>query len=202
VDGNTLVAPLPGGGSSGDGPGTGATGGGVFHWLAKKLGPSTADSIPIPLLVLGGLAFAVTHLGGGEKPPSATGEKSSKDSTKTDAQKAPDDSSSSSSSSKGTASKEAFIRDYYAKAPGGSDEAWAMLAPAMQSMGRDRYLGFWRTIKSVDVRDVQADSGGDTVEVTLVYRTTDGKTSTERKREKLSATDNGSYQIESDVPAT
>ena len=63
VDGNTLVAPLPGG-SSGDGPGTGATGGGVFHWLAKKLGPSTADSIPIPLLVLGGLAFTLMAAAG------------------------------------------------------------------------------------------------------------------------------------------
>ena len=58
VTGDTLVVPL--GGSGGDGPnGTGGSGGGVFHWLAKKLGPSTADSIPIPLLVLGGLAFTL-----------------------------------------------------------------------------------------------------------------------------------------------
>ena len=59
VTGDTLVFPIGGGG--GDGPnGTGGTGsGGVFHWLAQKLGPSTADSIPIPLLILGGLAFAL-----------------------------------------------------------------------------------------------------------------------------------------------
>src|SRR2546429_6328696 len=51
VTGDTLVVPL---GGSGGGPnGTGSTGGGVFHWLAQKLGPSTADSIPIPLLILG-----------------------------------------------------------------------------------------------------------------------------------------------------
>ena len=31
----------------------------IFHWLAQKLGPSTADSIPIPLLILGGLALAL-----------------------------------------------------------------------------------------------------------------------------------------------
>lgn len=63
VTGDTLVVPL--GGSSGDGPnGTGATGGGIFHWLAKKLGPSTADSIPIPLLVLGGLAFTLMAAAG------------------------------------------------------------------------------------------------------------------------------------------
>jgi hypothetical protein len=66
VTGDTLVAPLAGGSSNGgDGPnGTGATGGGVFHWLAKKLGPSTADSIPIPLLVLGGLAFTLMAAAG------------------------------------------------------------------------------------------------------------------------------------------
>jgi len=64
VTGDTLVAPLPGSRNGGDGPGTGATGGGVFHWLAKKLGPSTADSIPIPLLVLGGLAFTLMAAAG------------------------------------------------------------------------------------------------------------------------------------------
>ena len=63
VTGDTLVVPLAGG-SNNDGPGTGATGGGIFHWLAKKLGPSTADSIPIPLLVLGGLAFALMAAAG------------------------------------------------------------------------------------------------------------------------------------------
>ena len=64
VDGDTLVVPLASGSDDGGGSGTGATGGGVFHWLAKKLGPSTADSIPIPLLVLGGLAFALMAAAG------------------------------------------------------------------------------------------------------------------------------------------
>jgi hypothetical protein len=67
VNGNTLVVPLggPGNGGGSDGPTAGATGnGGVFHWLAQKLGPSTADSIPIPLLILGGLAFALMAAAG------------------------------------------------------------------------------------------------------------------------------------------
>jgi hypothetical protein len=67
VTGNTMVVPLGGGGGgNGNGPnGTGATGdGGVFHWLAQKLGPSTADSIPIPLLILGGLAFTLIAAAG------------------------------------------------------------------------------------------------------------------------------------------
>ena len=59
VTGDTLVIPLGGSSNGGDGPNGNATGGGVFHWLAQKLGPSTADSIPIPLLILGGLAFAL-----------------------------------------------------------------------------------------------------------------------------------------------
>jgi hypothetical protein len=65
VNGDTLVLPSGGGGGGGgsSGGGTGSSGG-VFHWLAKKLGPSTADSIPIPLLVLGGLAFALMAAAG------------------------------------------------------------------------------------------------------------------------------------------
>jgi hypothetical protein len=53
----------------GDGGGGGSTGGGdstsgkhdegFFHWLAKTVGPSTASSVPVPLLVLGGLALAL-----------------------------------------------------------------------------------------------------------------------------------------------
>jgi hypothetical protein len=59
--GMTLV---PGAGNDDDGPGpTGATGGkhdeGFFTWLAKKIGPNSADSVPVPLLVLGGLALAL-----------------------------------------------------------------------------------------------------------------------------------------------
>jgi len=66
VTGATPVPPFGGGGGSGNGPnGTGGTGGGgVFQWLAHKLGPSTADSVPIPLLVLGGLAFALMAAAG------------------------------------------------------------------------------------------------------------------------------------------
>lgn len=58
---NTMV---PGAGGDGpDDPSGGATGGnhddGFFGWVAKKFGPSTADSVPVPLLILGGLALAL-----------------------------------------------------------------------------------------------------------------------------------------------
>ena len=58
--GPTTPVPPDDGGS---GPSSGSTGGkhdeGFFHWLAKKIGPSTANSVPVPLLVLGGLALAL-----------------------------------------------------------------------------------------------------------------------------------------------
>lgn len=64
VTGDTLVVPIGGGGGNGPNGGGSGGSGGVFHWLAQKLGPSTADSIPIPLLILGGLAFALMAAAG------------------------------------------------------------------------------------------------------------------------------------------
>jgi hypothetical protein len=66
VSANTPVPPAGGGPPSGGPPsgGGGGGGGGIFHWVAKELGPSTADSIPIPLLVLGGLALALIAAAG------------------------------------------------------------------------------------------------------------------------------------------
>lgn len=57
VDPNTPV-PAEGGGTSG-GVAAEEHDEGFFHWVAKKLGPSTADSVPVPLLILGGLALAL-----------------------------------------------------------------------------------------------------------------------------------------------
>jgi hypothetical protein len=69
VEANTPVPPFGGGGGGGGTGGGGGSsggggGGGIFHWVANALGPSTADSIPIPLLVLGGLALALMAAAG------------------------------------------------------------------------------------------------------------------------------------------
>jgi hypothetical protein len=56
---NTPVPPSGGGGNDGGGAAGGTHDEGFFHWLAKKFGPSSADSVPVPLLVLGGLALAL-----------------------------------------------------------------------------------------------------------------------------------------------
>jgi len=66
VSDDTLVVPIGGPSDGGnDSNGTGATGGdGFVHWVAHALGPNTADSIPIPLLILGGLALALMAAAG------------------------------------------------------------------------------------------------------------------------------------------
>jgi hypothetical protein len=58
---NTPVPPSEGGGGSDptSSSGGGSSDSGFFHWLAKKVGPGNADSVPVPLLVLAGLALAL-----------------------------------------------------------------------------------------------------------------------------------------------
>jgi hypothetical protein len=59
----TPNTPVPPGGGGGDDNSSGSTSGkhdkGLFHWLAKTIGPNSANSVPVPLLVLGGLALAL-----------------------------------------------------------------------------------------------------------------------------------------------
>jgi hypothetical protein len=63
IDPNMIVPPGSDGGGSNTGGGSNG-GGGLVHWLAKTLGPDTASSVPIPLLVLGGLALALMAAAG------------------------------------------------------------------------------------------------------------------------------------------
>ena len=58
----TTPVPPAGGGGGGSGDGGSSSGShdeGFFHWVAKKIGPNSANSVPVPLLVLGGLALAL-----------------------------------------------------------------------------------------------------------------------------------------------
>jgi hypothetical protein len=97
----------------------------------------------------------------------------------------------------GLAAERAFLGDYFSKAPGGSDAAWAMLTPAYQGqVTRGSYDGFWSGISSVSVSNV-TDAGNGAVEATLVYTKTSGGTSTERHRLDL-VSSGGSYLIDGD----
>ena len=107
----------------------------------------------------------------------------------------------SASSAGDVAAKEQVVRDYYAAAPGGSDEAWALLGPSLKEQGRASYDRFWAGIESVQVQSVQATEDSDQVQVRLVYRRTDGSTSTENKVEGLVDDGSGGYLIDTDQAA-
>jgi serine/threonine protein kinase len=158
----------------------------------------------LALLVVAAVAVGVWQLGDANDPgdqsgsaPSSVGEKSQEPATEDEtSDQSPDQSEKQTEAE----AKEQFVRDYFAEAPGGTDAAWEMLGPGLRQQGRESYDSFWRTIESVDVQSAEAGPG-DTVEVTLVYRTTDGRTSTERKVETLTGDGEGGYLLESDVPA-
>ena len=154
------------------------------------------------LLVLGGVAWYVSQLGDGEQQASdSTGQ--GNDNSGDNAGKASsssnsttDDDSSGTTAASSAEEKEDFVRSYFEKAPGGTDEAWAMLGPSLKEQGRASYNGFWRDIESVEVQSAEAN--GNTVDVTLVYNRTNGETSTERKQEGLVSDGEGGYLINTD----
>jgi serine/threonine protein kinase len=166
--------------------------------------PPYAVLAVLALLVVAAVAVGISQLGDANDPgeqsgsaPSSAGEQSQEPATEDEtSDQSPDQSEEQTEAE----AKEQFVRDYFAEAPGGTDAAWEMLGPGLQEQGRASYNSFWRTIESVDVQSAQAGPG-DTVEVTLVYRTTDGRTSTERKVETLTSDGEGGYLLESDVPA-
>jgi hypothetical protein len=98
----------------------------------------------------------------------------------------------------GVAAKAAFLQDYFDKVPGGTDQAWSELTSAyQQKIGRSSFNGFWRTIRSVSVSNVEP-AGGNAVEATLTYHTSGGGTSTERHRIEL-VRSGGGFRIAGDV---
>lgn len=178
----------------------------------RRRGPVYAVLVAAALLlVLGGVAYAASQRGdepsssdtAKDTSPSASTTPSKKSSTSPKPSPSKQSSASSPSSASGTglAAQKAFLRDYFSKAPGGTDEAWAMLGPREQAKagGRDSFNGFWRTIDSVGVSNV-VSRGGSSVEATLTYRKTDGGTSTERHRLDLIRSD-GHYLIDNDQQA-
>ena len=112
------------------------------------------------LLLLGGVAWYVSQLGDGEQADDTGGEQasSSSDSTKEtdDSRRLYADSGSDTAPTSAAEEKEEFVRSYFEKAPGGTDEAWAMLGPSLKEQGRASYNGFWRGIESVEVESVNA----------------------------------------------
>ena len=176
------------------------------------------------LLVIGGVAFAASQRSdpdsagpsGGESsaatsPSASTSRKQSKSpspsaqDTPSQVPSTPAASPTPTRSSKpaagaGVAAQKAFLADYFAQAPGGTDEGWAMLTPGYQAtVGRGSYDGFWRTIESVSVGDVTS-AGDGTVRAALTYTKTNGGTTTEQHLIQLQESGDG-YLIDGDSPA-
>ncbi len=62
-----------------------------------------------------------------------------------------------------------LVEDYYAVLPGDRDAGWATLSPSLQEqIGRGSYEGFWSSVSSVSIVEIQ-DVGGGAVDVTLTY---------------------------------
>ncbi len=172
----------------------------------RRRGPVYAVLVAAALLlVLGGVAYAASQRGNDPGPSgTAAGDTSSPKPSKSGSpttQSTPSQqstsSSPSSSSGTGLAAQKAFLRDYFRKAPGGTDAGWALLTPGFQDrVGRTSYNGFWRTIESVQVGNV-VPTGNDTVDATLTYRRRNGSTVTEPHRLVLVRSDGG-YLIDRD----
>jgi hypothetical protein len=64
VNGSTPVPPGPGSPSGGSGGSSGGSDDGVFSRVVHAIGPSSADSVPLPLLILAGLAMLLLAAAG------------------------------------------------------------------------------------------------------------------------------------------
>ena len=184
-------------GASQPGPGTGDV-------EEHRSGTRRWVPVLLALLVLLGLGGFYLASQGNDKPsgatPPATTSTSSKPRQTTQSQsptKEPSTSSSSSSSSSSSTTSETtttkpqgesdqqlakFVRDYYKDVTKDRDKTWQLLTPAYQrQVTRSGYDGFWSTIDSVRVGDLQADAGDGVVTAQLTYKRTDGSTATERR---------------------
>jgi hypothetical protein len=74
-----------------------------------------------------------------------------------------------------------FVSSYFAGVTGDRNSTWVQLSSAMQASahGRSGYEGWWRTVRSVTVDHVRANSSAKTAVVTLTYNMRSGSTSTE-----------------------
>jgi hypothetical protein len=69
-----------------------------------------------------------------------------------------------------------FVRDYFATAPQDSRASFDELTPKFQqeSGGYDSYRGFWDTIESAHLSNVEVDEAKRTVSYDITYRMKDG----------------------------
>lgn len=94
-----------------------------------------------------------------------------------------------------------FVRSYFHDVTRDRDKTWQELTAKEQDAagGRDGYEGFWSTIASVSVDELNADATKGRADATLTYTRTDGTTSTERHRLDI-VRQGDAYLIDGDHP--
>ena len=90
-----------------------------------------------------------------------------------------------------------FVDGYFDVMPEDTDTGWPMLAPSMQSVGKDEYEEFWGSIESVESSQTSASTGSDTVSTVITYTFDDGRVVTEQQEIDLQGSD-GAYAIADD----
>jgi serine/threonine protein kinase len=164
------------------------------------------------LVLLGGVGYLVTRAHQASSSSAghgATGSSKASGHSRHGPSGSPHRSSSPSSGTSGTSgtpgtsaggSKAAFLRSYFASAPGGTDTGWSRLGPGEQAQGRASYDSFWRGIRSVTVLEARAVPHTSSVDAMLTYRRTDGQASTEHKRFDLVRSSSGGWLINDEHP--
>jgi serine/threonine protein kinase len=86
----------------------------------------------------------------------------------------------------------AFVQNYYGLLPGDTESAWRLLGSQAQaaSGGRGGYDRFWSEVASVSLQNAR-QTGGNTVEGTVVFTRRDGGTSSEPYRFVIGTDDDG-----------
>ncbi|MGN6613161.1 MAG: serine/threonine-protein kinase [Angustibacter sp.] len=139
---------------------------------------------------------------------SSTSSTSSKSSTSSTSSAPPETSSSTTSSTStppppadSDAAVAQFVRSYFHDVTRDRDKTWQELTAKEQDAagGRDGYEGFWSTIASVSVDELNADATKGRADATLTYTRTDGTTSTERHRLDI-VRQGDAYLIDGDHP--
>jgi serine/threonine protein kinase len=163
------------------------------------------------LILVGGIGYLLLTAGDGSdgsasrrtsgSPKASHSSGASKNSSSPSSRRQSDPGTTSGAAGASTgASKAAFLRSYFVSAPGGTDTGWSRLGPGEQAQGRASYDAFWHGIRSVTVLKAHPLPHSNSVDATLVYRRTNGQTSTEHKRFDLVRSPSGGWLIDDEHP--
>jgi hypothetical protein len=91
----------------------------------------------------------------------------------------------------------AFLQNYYSLLPDNTDAAWQLLGPEARerSRGESGYESFWSGIAEVSLQNPR-QSGGSTVDATVVFTRNNGTTTSEPYRFVIGTDSDGRTIVE------